>query len=167
MKKAYYFKRALAVEEFSSDAKDNNVITFSCASSTPYLRHDRKGNGYWEILEISEEAINFERLADGNAPFLYEHSTEKMIGVVERAFIQDGKLYATVRFSKNPFAQEVKQDIFDGIRKGISIGYSVDNFIMAKNEGYDEPAMFVRSWTPYEVSSVSCAADIAVRNRTF
>lgn len=167
MKKVYDFKRALAVEEFSPDAEDQNIMTFSCASSAPYLRHDRKGKGFVEILEISEDAINFERLVDGNAPFLYEHSTEQQIGVVEKAFIQNGKLIVTVRFSKNPFAQEVLQDIKDYIRRGISIGYSVDDFIMVKSEGYEDPAMIVKRWTPYEVSSVSCAADIAVRNRSF
>lgn len=33
---------------------------------------------------------------------------------------------------------------------------------MVKNEGYEDPAMIVKRWTPYEVSSVSCAADIDV-----
>lgn len=117
MKKVYDFKRALAAEEFSPDAEDQNIMTFSCASSAPYLRHDRKGKGFVEILEISEDAINFERLVDGNAPFLYEHSTDQQIGVVEKAFIQNGKLMVTVRFSKNPFAQEVLQDIKDSIRR--------------------------------------------------
>ena len=115
--KRYNFHRALNAGDFTPDAEDSNVLTFSCASSKPYIRYDKHQKPYAEILEISDDAINFERLRDGNAPFLYEHSTEKMIGVVEKAYIQDGKLCVTVRFSKNPFPQEVKEDIVSGIRR--------------------------------------------------
>lgn len=160
--KKYVFHRALNAGDFTPDTEDSNVLTFSCASSKPYIRYDKHQKPYAEILEISEEAINFERLQDGNAPFLWQHDPDVQIGVVERAFIQDGKLYVTIRFSKNPFPQEVKEDIISGIRRGISIGYSVDDFIMVKNEGYEEPAMIVKRFTPYEISSVSCAADISV-----
>ena len=160
--KKYDFHRALNAGDFTPDADDSNVMTFSCASSKAYIRYDKHQKPYAEILEISEDAINFERLQDGNAPFLWQHDPDSQIGVVERTFIQDGKLYVTVRFSKNKFPQEVKEDIVSGIRRGISIGYSVDDFIMVKNEGYEEPAMIVKKWTPYEISSVSCAADISV-----
>ena len=160
--KKYDFHRALNAGDFTPDTEDSNVLTFSCASSKPYIRYDKHQKPYAEILEISEEAINFERLQDGNAPFLWQHDPDSQIGVVERAFIQDGKLYVTIRFSKNKFPQEVKEDIVSGIRRGISIGYSVDDFIMVKNEGYEEPAMIVKRFTPYEISSVSCAADISV-----
>ncbi len=163
MKPKFNMTRAFVAEDLAA-TEDTNELTFSCASSKPYMRHDKHDKPYLEILEISEDAINFERLQDGNAPFLWQHSADEQIGVIERSFIQDGKLYVTVKFSQRQFAQEVKADILAGIRRGISVGYSVDDFVMVKNEGYEEPAMIVKRWTPYETSSVSLAADISVRN---
>ena len=101
--------------------EDENTLEFSVASSTPYLKLDKKGNPYYEILVISEDSINFERLVDGKAPVLFEHDESKQIGVVERAYIQDGKLRTVVRFSTEEFAQSVLRDIKNGIRRNISI----------------------------------------------
>ena len=55
-----------------------NTITFSCASSAPYLRTDEDFS-YYEILEISEKSIDFQRLVDCKSPLLFEHNTEKQI----------------------------------------------------------------------------------------
>ncbi|MBO5856896.1 MAG: hypothetical protein J6Q87_01455, partial [Clostridia bacterium] len=55
------------------------------------------------------------------APFLFEHDTEKQIGVIERAFIADKKLKVVVRFSENTFAQEILRDIKAGIRRNVSL----------------------------------------------
>lgn len=91
-------------------AIDENIVQFSLASSTPYLRTEEDWT-YYEVLTISEEAISFERLVDQKAPFLFEHDTTKQIGVIERAFIADNKLQVVVRFSENEFAQSILRDI--------------------------------------------------------
>lgn len=97
-----------------------NTITFSCASSMKYLRTDDDFS-YYEVLEISENAIDFQRLVDCKSPLLFEHNTEKQIGVVTHAWIQNQKLYVTVKFSENDFAQAILKDIKDGIRRNVSI----------------------------------------------
>lgn len=102
------YKRSLEIQ--TPVEYTENVLTFSLASSAPYLRSE-KDNTYYEILVISEEAINFERLIDNKSPFLFEHDTNKQIGVIEKAFIADEKLQVLVRFSENDFAQEVLKDI--------------------------------------------------------
>lgn len=139
---------------------ENNTITFSCASATPYLRTDDDFS-YYEVLEISEKAIDFQRLIDCKSPLLFEHNTEKQIGVVQHAWIQNQKLYVTVKFSENDFAQEILKDIKDGIRRNVSIGYMITQTVMEKQTN-DFPIIHVVNWMPYEVSIVSVPADANV-----
>lgn len=68
-------KRSL---QLAVESSQENILTFSCASSTPYLRYDDEFT-YYEVLQISENAINFQRLVDGKAPFLFEHDVTKQI----------------------------------------------------------------------------------------
>jgi hypothetical protein len=118
MKKNTYTRDFTPIERMESEA---NVLTFSVASPAPYERSDKQHGSYYEVLQISDDAINFERLVDQRCPFLYEHDTDKQIGVVERAWIENEKLYVQVRFSENFEAQEVVSDIITGIRRNCSI----------------------------------------------
>lgn len=104
-------RRAFLIEDPMQENENKNIVTFSVASSQPYLRYDKKDNPYLEVLEISEEAVNFFRMVDGRCPFIMEHDTNRQIGVVEKAYIKNEKLYVDVRFSENKFPQEVLRDI--------------------------------------------------------
>jgi len=112
------FTRDIQVEAASIE---EDVLTFSVASAEPYERNDERHGTYYEVLTISEEAIDFSRLVDQRCPFLFEHDTSKQLGVVEKAYIADGKLYVAVRFSSGFEAQEVLADIKSGIRRNTSI----------------------------------------------
>lgn len=140
----------------------DTIIEISCASDSPYFRVDEDGEtGYYEVLEISDQAIDFSRLVDEKSPLLLEHDPDKQIGVVEKAWIEDGKLKANVRFSKNAKAQEILNDVKDCIRRNVSVGYIVEETRLQQNPG-DFPTIFVERWTPYEISIVSCPADHTV-----
>ena len=153
------FTRELQV---SVPIEKDDLVEFSVASSEPFFRADDDLNeGYYEVLEISDQAIDFSRLVDEKAPFLFEHDTEKQIGVVEKAYIQDEKLKVLVRFSENDFAQSVLKDILSGIRRNVSVGYIVMETRFQQNQG-DFPTVYVTRWQPYECSSVSCPADHTV-----
>ena len=153
------FTRELQV---SVPIEKDDLVEFSVASSEPFFRADDDLNeGYYEVLEISDQAIDFSRLVDEKAPFLFEHDTEKQIGVVEKAYIQDEKLKVLVRFSENDFAQSVLKDILAGIRRNVAVGYIVMETRFQQNQG-DFPTVYVTRWTPYECSSVSCPADHTV-----
>jgi len=104
------------------------------------------------------DAADFSRLNDG-APLLFNHNPDRVIGVVERAYMDEKKKrgYARVRFSRNPFAQEILSDVKDGVLRNVSFGYSIDK--MEEREGGDFVAT---SWAPYEVSVVSVPADPGV-----
>ena len=148
--------RSLRIETVTENDSENKLV-FSCASPTPYTR-EYEDLIYSEVLEISENSIDFTRLVDQRSPLLFEHDMEKQIGVVDRAFIKDEKLYVAVRFSRSKFAQEILADIKDNIRRNVSIGYIVNDYQMVENEN-DIPTMIVKNFTIYEVSIVSAPAD--------
>jgi HK97 family phage major capsid protein/HK97 family phage prohead protease len=128
---------------------EDRTFEFPFSSEYPVARYF--GN---EVLSHEMESADLARLNDG-APLLFNHNPDKVVGVVERAWI-DGKKkrgYVKVRFSRNSFAKEVMADVKDGVLRGVSFGYSInkmeergDNFVAT-------------NWAPYEVSVVSIPAD--------
>ena len=126
------------------------VYTFPFSSEQPVQR--AFGD---EVLSHDNGAVNLSRMNDG-APLLFNHDPNKVIGVVERSWVEGQRGYATVRFSRNSFAQEVMGDVQDGILRGVSVGYSID----AMNERGDQ--FVATNWTPYEISVVSLPADPTV-----
>ena len=135
------------------DEVEDRTYEFPFSSEYPVARYF--GN---EILSHEMDAADLSRLNDG-APLLFNHNPDRVIGVVERAFVDEKKKrgYARVRFSRNPFAQEVLSDVKDGVLRNVSFGYSIDK--MEEREGGE---FIATSWAPYEVSVVSVPADPGV-----
>ena len=109
-----------------------------------------------EILDHSPESIDLSFAKSGRMPFLLDHDPKQQIGVVEDVRL-DGlsrKLRAKVRFGKNGLAKEAFEDVVDGIRSNISVGYQVNKM---DKEGAD--SYRVKSWFPMEISLVSIPAD--------
>jgi|ETN02SMinimDraft_2_1059926.scaffolds.fasta_scaffold02026_4 HK97 family phage major capsid protein len=141
------------------DEKSRTVdIAFS--SEEPYQR-----SFGMEILSHKQEDVDMEFFNGGSAPLLLDHDSTKQIGIIEKADISeyDKMGRATVRFGKSSLAEEVFNDVLDGIRKNISVGYEVTNMVkMKENKGDGTPDNFRVSWRPLEVSSVSVPADTSV-----
>lgn len=115
----------------------------------------------FEILSHAAGACDLSRLNDGGA-VLDGHDWSRHIGVVVRAWIGDDYVgRATVRLSKSAAASELLQDIADGIKRHVSVGYFVlaDKHV-GKRDGAD--VMLVTRWQPYEISFVSIPADTTV-----
>ena len=114
-----------------------------------------------EVLDHKRNAVNLERLKD-KGPLLLDHSTRDHVGVIERAWLDNKRGMARVRFSKSARGEEVFQDIQDGIRSHVSVGYQVHELtrVEGKNEGPDQYR--VTSWEPLEISIVSVPADPSV-----
>ena len=132
---------------------EERTFEFPFSSEYPVARYF--GN---EILSHDPAAADLGRLND-SAPLLFNHNPDRVIGVVERAYI-DGKKrrgYVRVRFSRNPFAQEVLGDVKDGVLRNVSFGYSIDTM-----EERGSGDFVATAWTPYEVSVVSVPADPSV-----
>lgn len=114
-----------------------------------------------ETLAHEAENVRLDRINNGGA-FLMEHDRNDQIGVVERAWIDaDKKGRAIVRFSKSARAEEIFQDVKDGIRRLVSVGYRIHGEDSSKLEGGRE-AVTATDWEPYELSLVSIPADDSV-----
>lgn len=111
-----------------------------------------------EVIDHARESMNLDFLNSGRAPLLLDHDMEKQIGVIEGVELDEDarRLRAVVRFGKGPLASEVFNDVTDGIRQNISVGYRIDGRV--KRDG--DPDDYYRvAVTPMEISIVSVPAD--------
>ena len=133
--------------------EESRTVQIAVSSEEPVERSF--GN---EVLEHSEEAIDLSFLASGRAPLLLDHDPEQQIGVIESVDLDSSarRLRATVRFGRNGLAKEVFDDVVDGIRANISVGYSI-NKMVRQGDNY-----VAKSWRPVEASIVSIPADVTV-----
>lgn len=111
-----------------------------------------------EVIDHTRESMNLDFLNSGRAPLLLDHDMEKQIGVIEGVELDEGarRLRAVVRFGKGPLASEVFNDVTDGIRQNISVGYRIDGRVKRDNDPDDYYRVAV---TPMEISIVSVPAD--------
>ncbi|MFM9860664.1 Mu-like prophage major head subunit gpT family protein [Pseudoxanthobacter sp. M-2] len=126
---------------------------------------------YDEILVVSRSAIDLSRLERG-APVLDSHSawrTGSQLAVVERAWIEDGKGVAILRFPAAGIDADIDRFfalVADGQRRNISVGYSIEKVRVEAGEKKDEVEQwFVERWTPHELSFVTIPADINAQVR--
>lgn len=132
------------------------TVELAFASEVPYQR-------WWgnEILDMAPGSVDLSRL-NGAHPLLLNHDPSQQIGVIERAWLDaDRKARAVVRFSRSALGQEVFQDVQDGIRELVSVGYSIDDMVL-ESRSDDEATYRVTRWTPHEISIVSVPADASV-----
>ena len=134
-----------------TDFKNVKSRTFEFPFSSEFAVKRYFGN---EILSHDEGAADLSRLNDGGA-VLFNHDMNKPIGVVERAYINpdDKRGYAKIRFSRNKFASEILEDVKDGILRGISFGYQINDMEEA------EDGMRATNWSVHELSVVTIPAD--------
>ena len=109
-----------------------------------------------EVLDHQAESIDMSWIATGRAPLLLDHDMAQQIGVIESVELdsEERKVRASVRFGRSELAEEIFQDVKDGIRQNISVGYAVNKM---EREGKD--TYRVKSWRPMEASVVSIPAD--------
>jgi HK97 family phage major capsid protein len=136
--------------------KEKRTVDLSFSSETPVERYFG-----FEILDHKPGSVRLGRL-QGKAPLLLDHDRTQQIGVVERAEIgADNKGRAVVRFSQSAKAQEIWQDVLDGIRTLVSVGYRIHEVILEKKSDAGDTYR-VTDWEPLEISIVSIPADVTV-----
>jgi len=147
--------RSIYVERADVD-EDKREIVLSFSSELPYERS-------WgiEVLDHDPESIRLGRLTNGG-PLLMDHDARDHVGVIEQVSIGDDRVgRARVRFGKGARASEIYEDVKDGIRRNVSVGYVIhDAKVEGKRDGLD--TYRVTDWEPFEVSIVSVPADSTV-----
>ena len=115
-----------------------------------------------EILDHSKGSVRLDRLRS-TGPLLLNHDSREHIGTIESASIGKDRVgRAVVRFGQGAERDAILQDITDGIRKCVSVGYRIHR--MKLEEASDDSPDIYRAtdWEPYEVSLVSMPADTSV-----
>lgn len=137
--------------------KEARTVTLSFSSETPVDR--------WfgfEILDHSPGSIRMGRLKDGG-PLLVNHDGRDQIGVVESAEIgPDKRGHAVLRFGKSARAQEIFDDVLDGIRRNVSVGYWVHRMVLEEENDEKGSTYRAMDWEPLEISIVPVPADMTV-----
>lgn len=154
--------RELVVDEIQVH-DDSRTMTLSFASETPYER--------WfgpEVLCVDETSMDLQRFHDGVGCLLFNHDRDKVIGKIERAWVDDYRAYADVTFDDDEFADVIFNKVKSGTLKGVSVGYRVgeytdvhidEDFAQGRIKG---PCYVASKWQPYEISIVSVPADTTV-----
>lgn len=150
------------VDSQSFNETDNTVeVVF--ATNTPVRTWNSQIGYFWEILEISNAAINMERMISG-APVLNTHSRwdlNDVIGVVSKVWIdaEKNEARALVRLSEEEKDVTVVNKIKKGIIRNVSAGYSVEEYTIVSTPEDDIPTYRASKWTPKELSFVPVQAD--------
>jgi HK97 family phage major capsid protein len=145
--------RTIDLSKHSYLDEEKRIVRIGVSSEEPVER-----SFGMEVLGHSADDINMEFINSGRAPLLLDHNMEKQIGVIEEFKLDETakRTTAVVRFGKSALAREVFEDVADGIRMNISVGYRVDKLTRMNK---DDETYYKAQWTPMEVSSVSVPAD--------
>ncbi len=137
---------------------EDRRVTMSFSSEDPYERFFGM-----EVLGHKPDEMRMGRLSN-KAPLLAEHDPGQQIGVIEGWHVENGRGFVDVRFSRNQQGTDYMNDVIDGIRTHVSVGYIVHEM---EKTGEPDRAGGVETfrcvdWEPLEVSFVSIAADDGV-----
>ena len=133
--------------------EDKRTVRIALSSEEPVER-----SFGMEVLDHSPESVDMTWARSGNMPVLLDHDTTRQVGIVED-FNLDGatnRTLATVRFGRSELAQETWNDVLDGIKRSVSVGYRINSMVRDESA---EDTTYRASWTPMEASLVSLPAD--------
>ena len=136
--------------------EESRTVELAFASEEPYERS-------WgvEVLNVEPRSMRLGRLRK-RGPLLVDHDARDVVGVIEKVGIgADRVARATVRFGRSARAEEVFQDVKDGIRTMTSFGYRIHE-METEAEKAGVPTYRVTDFEPFEVSLVSIPADPTV-----
>ena len=133
--------------------EENRTVRIALSSEEPVER-----SFGIEILDHSRESVDMEWAKSGSMPVLLDHDSRSLVGIVESFELDSAtnRTLAEIRFGRSGQAQEAWQDVLDGIRKSVSVGYRINSMVRDESA---EDATFRANWTPMEASLVSIPAD--------
>ncbi len=136
---------------------------FEVAASSEYEVTRAGFFGMWrEVLDHSPKSVDMERFKSGRAAVLVDHGGDQ-VGVIQTASVDsDRVMRAEVRFSRSARGREIEQDVADGIRQNISIGYVPKRAKLVEENEEKGDLWRISQWEPLELSFVSVPADPTV-----
>lgn len=145
-----------------SEEADEKRFELSFSSEDPVRRWYGQ-----EILDHSDGCMDLSRLQELGV-VLFNHDPNKVVGKVVRAGIISGRGTAEIEFDDDEEAEIIRKKVQSGTLKGVSVGYSVDEWEAvepnkkSKDGRFTGPCYIATRWTPLEISIVSVPADATV-----
>lgn len=144
----------------SADPKERSVEVVASTGSAVLrsgMMPDGHGYGLWrETLDVRHADLR--RFV--GAPVLLDHvpRSANVVGTVTAASIKNGAIHARLKFGRSPLASEIFDDVSQGLRSNVSIGYIADDWKHTATVGK------IREYTPksftlIELSLVPIGAD--------
>jgi HK97 family phage major capsid protein len=154
IKEGQLVRRSIEQRDLVVD-QESRTVELSFASDFEVERYD------W-IERLSMTGMDMTRIGSGKAALLMDHDSRDQVGVVESVTVgSDNIARAKVRFSRSARGQEIFQDVVDGIRSLVSVGYRIHEIELASTK--DGISTYeVTRWEPFEISIVSIPADPTV-----
>ena len=157
-------RQAAPVRSVDEEARTVEVV-FSTGAVVPHFMNTPEG---WRQVRtrvrIEDAALRLDRLNAGAAVLdgHHEFSSGDVIGVVEKAWVADGKALATLRFSAAPEVEPIWQKIVEGVLRNVSMGFYVHRATIEWVQGTDDEkdeVWWLDDVEPFEISMVAVGAD--------
>ncbi|MFE8033838.1 prohead protease/major capsid protein fusion protein [Thiohalocapsa marina] len=167
-------QRAAAIVPQTFNDGDNTVEVVWTAGARRRAYDFWSDTVYDEELAVDTESIDMSRFEAGVVQVLDGHrvygGVEAILGVAERAWIEDGQGRAVLRLSQREDVAGLVADIKAGIIRAISFGYSVQRYEITRaqdrTDGGTVPLYRATRWTPQEISFVTVPADPQASTRS-
>jgi len=138
-------------------AKPGRMVFYA---GTPVFRYD-----FWTDTEfvlkfdMSEKAVDMSRMA--NAPLLADHyrSIDRQVGVVDRAWLEDGKGMAEYRLAETADTETIRAKIAGGIIRQVSMEAMILEQKDVTPKGARTREFLATRWQPQAVALVPVGAD--------
>jgi hypothetical protein len=153
----------------SSLNADARTIELTWSTGSRGRRASWFDGDWYEELDMSPQAVRLDRLNSG-AALLNNHQSadlSNILGVVERAWIENGEGRARVRFSERAEVDPIFRDVAAGIIRNVSVGYQVHQWSEPERANKDEPPTYrALDWEPMELSLVGVPFDAKAQTRS-
>jgi hypothetical protein len=137
--------------------RDARTVEVIWSTGAPVHRRDMAGE-YIERLSLDAKAVDLSRLKGASVLDAHRQSAVRdVLGSVREASVDGRRGTATVQFSARPEVEPIWQDVLAGILRHVSVGYSVEEWAEANENG--ARILTAIRWTPHEISLVPTPAD--------
>jgi hypothetical protein len=162
--------RVRAQFDVSTFDENKRTVEVVFATDTPVLTRNWRVSDepFYEILSMNPQHIRKERI-DSGLPILKDHyaSIDDQIGIMTEVKFVGNQARGVVRFSSNEDVVPLINDVREGIKKNVSVGYKVHRYSeVPRTDGQQYATYRAEDWEPMEVSFVAVPADPGASART-
>lgn len=158
-----FLSAQFAPDSASDEKRTVNVDWYTGAQ---VLRFSWLDGVYLLTMSMDPEHVRMGRLESGASPMLDAHGSESLadvLGVIDKAWLENGVGKATVRFSGRDEVTPIWNDVKAGIIRNISMGIWIHKLKETTKENDKQKSFLAVDWEPFEVSLVPVGADPGAR----